>query len=97
MIKLKCAVCGKSLKHDELFVIRDKYTCETCGSEEKSEREVTLQELIWQIEYRGYCILPKLEEECEACERECITKTLLEKIYDLEEKVEKLEKKTEEL
>jgi len=90
---LKCTVCGKPRKHEELYVIRDKYTCETCGLEEKSEREINLQELIWQIEYKGHSIFPKLEEECEECERECIIKTFLERIYALEDKIAKLEKK----
>ena len=75
-----------------MFILRDKYKCETCGAEEESEREIDLQELIWQIEYRGHSILPKLEEECDECDRECVIKTLLEKVYSLEEGIKKLEK-----
>ena len=93
MSELKCAVCGKSKKHDELYIVRDKYTCDTCGLEEKSEREINLQELIWQMEYHGHSILPKLEEECAECDRECVIKALLEKIDTLEKKITNLEKK----
>ena len=90
---MKCVVCGKPRKHDELYIIRDKYSCESCGAEEESEREITLQELIWQIEYSGHSILPKIEEECYACERECVIHNLLDKNDELENKILELEKK----
>ena len=90
---MKCAVCGEPRKHEELYIVRDKYICDTCGLEEKSEREISLQELIWQFEYKGHCILPKIEEECDECERECVVKMLLEKVVALEDRIAKLEKK----
>ena len=91
-MRLKCVVCGNPRKHDELYVLRDKYSCDSCGAEEESEREITLQELIWQIEYAGYSILPKLDEECESCERECVIHNLLEKNDQLEKKISEIEK-----
>ncbi len=93
-LKLKCPTCGKSKTHKELFIIKDKHICEWCGAEEVSDREVSLNDLILHLEYKGKCILPKVEEECLGCDHECVINTLIERVDSLNKKIKKLQKKS---
>lgn len=89
---MKCPVCGNPRKHKDVIRLREKDVCKTCGNEETAKRDLTIQELIWQLEFHKNCILPKLEEECEACEYECTVKSLMDRISNIEEKVTHLTK-----